>query len=60
MTFLEMSKPGGPNAWQHWQLTITILKKYLKKIPCSIYIYNISLQLRVFKVQSQLKKAEAL
>lgn len=38
MTFLEMSKPGGPSAWQHWQLTITILKKYFKKIPCSIFI----------------------
>lgn len=38
MTFLEMSKPGGPSAWQHWQLTITILKKYLKKIPCNIFI----------------------
>lgn len=38
MTFLEMSKPGGPSAWQHRQLTIRILKKYFKKIPCSIFI----------------------
>ena len=30
MTFLEMSKPGGPSTWQHWQLTVKIRNLQVK------------------------------
>lgn len=49
--------------WTQCFATLTVNNKNPEKIFLKNslkHIYNISLQLRVFKVQSQLKKAEAL